>query len=167
MAAVSISVRRSRPPVSRVRTRFVDSATTLALSLASARAAHRLDVVALLDLDGTLLASAGDRQAAEDLAELASRAAREPRARRAEILPRLGVIVETIEKDGATWVLAATAADPKRDVRAVLEMIHEALPGSNRSVEDEESDDFESALDRAFSDDWGDDPLAGLMSVVG
>jgi hypothetical protein len=166
MAAVS-SVRRSRPPVSRVRVRVVDSATTLALSLASARAAFRLDVIALLDLDGTLLASAGDRRAAEDLASLASRAAREPRAHRASVLPRLGVIVETLEKDSATWILAATAADPKRDVRGMIEMIHDALPGGAAANDEVESDDFESALDKAFSEDWGEDPLAGLGSIVG
>lgn len=163
-----LSARRSsRPPVSRIRIRLVDSATTLALSLASARAAHRLDVIALLDLDGVLLASAGDRHAAEDLAELASRAAREPRARRLEILPRLGVMVETLEKDGATWILAATAANPTRDVRAVIEMIYEALPGGVAEREEPEEDDFENALDRAFTDDWGDDPLASLSAIVG
>lgn len=159
MAAVS-SVRRSRPPVSRVRLRIVDSATTLALSLASARAAFRLDVIALLDADGVLLASAGDRRAAIDLASLASRAAREPRAHRASILPRLGVIVETLEKDGGNWVLAATAADPKRDVRAIVEMIFDALPGGKAGADEVEEDDFENALDRAFSEDWGEDPLA-------
>lgn len=161
--AAAVSLRRSsRPPVSRVRIRVVDSATTLALSLATARAAHRLDVVALLDLDGTLLASAGDRLAAEDLGALASRAAREPRARRAEILPRLGVIVELIEKDGATWVLAATATDPKRDLRGLVEMIHDALPGLAAPREEVEEDDFENALDKAFSEDWGEESFAGL-----
>lgn len=165
MAAAVSPRRSSRPPVSRVRIRVVDSATTLALSLATARAAHRLDVIALLDMDGIMLASAGDRRAAEDLASLASRAAREPRARRIEILPRLGVIVELIEKDGATWVLAATAADPKRDVRSIIEMIHDALPGQpvRGEREDVEEDDFENALDKAFSEDWGEDSFAGLI----
>jgi hypothetical protein len=163
MAAAVSPRRSSRPPVSRVRIKIVDSATTLALSLATARAAHRLDVIALLDMDGMMLASAGDRRAAEDLASLASRAAREPRARRVEILPRLGVIVELIEKDGVTWVLAATAADPKRDVRGIIEMIHDALPGQPIARDEVEEDDFESALDKAFSGDWGEDSFAGLI----
>jgi hypothetical protein len=163
MAAAVSARRSSRPPVSRTRIRVVDSATTLALSLATARAAHRLDVIALLDMDGVMLASAGDRRAAEDLGSLATRAAREPRARRVEILPRLGVIVELIEKDGATFVLAATAADPKRDVRSIIEMIHDALPGHPVAKEEVEEDDFENALDKAFSGDWAEDSFAGLI----
>lgn len=145
-----------------MRVRVVDSATTLALLLATTRAAHRLDVIALLDMDGTLLASAGDRRAAEDLGALAVRAAREPRAKRASILPRLGVIVEVIEKDSGTWVLAATVTDPGRDVRGIVEMIREGLPVLGGTAEEVEEDDFESALDRAFSEDWGEDPFAGL-----
>ena len=82
-------------------------------------------------------------------------------------------MVETLEKDGGTWVLAATAADPKRDMRAVLEMIYDALPSAApsatrlRAGEEPEEDDFENALDRAFCDDWGDDPLASLSAIVG
>jgi hypothetical protein len=130
-----------------------DGATTLALSLASVRAAHRLDVIALCHLDGTLLCSAGDRHAAEELAPFAARAASEPRGRRADILPRLGVIVETVEHGGRTWVLAATATDPARDVRAIVASIRDVLPGLAAVAaksEDEEDEDFESALDQAF-----------------
>jgi hypothetical protein len=149
------STRRSRPPVSLVRVRVAeqDGATTLALSLASVRAAHRLDVIALCHLDGTLLCSAGDRYAAEELAPFAARAAHETRTRRADILPRLGVIVETVEHGGRTWVLAATATDPARDVRAIIASIREVLPAIvavAAKTEDDEDGDFESALDQAF-----------------
>lgn len=172
-AVVSTSTRRSRPPVSVVRLRAAeqDGATTLALSLASIRAAHRLDVIALCDLDGTLLCSAGDRIAAEELAPFAARAASQPRARRADLLPRLGVIVETVERGGRSWVLAATATDPARDVHAIVASIHDALPGiaaaASRDVTDEEDEDFETALDQAFGETWDDDPLADLASIVG
>lgn len=171
-ASVSTSLRRSRPPVSVVRLRAAeqDGATTLALSLASIRAEHRLDVIALCDLDGTLLCSAGDRIAAEELAPFAARAASQPRARRAEILPRLGVIVETVERGGRCWVLAATATDPARDVHAIVASIHEALPGiaaAASKTEEEEDEDFETALDQAFGESWDDDPLGDLGSIVG
>ena len=134
-----------------------DGATTLALSLASVRAAHRLDVIALCHQDGTLLCSAGDRYAAEELAPFAARAAKRPRDQRADMLPRLGVIVETVEHAGRTWVLAATATDPARDVRAIVASIRDSLPGiaAVASQTDEEDDvDFESALDQAFGEDW-------------
>jgi len=155
MAASLSAARRSRPPVSLARVRVVeqDGATTLALALASVRAAYRLDVIALCHLDGTLLCAAGDRYAAEELAPFAARAASQPRARRADILPRLGVIVETVERGGRTWVLAATAADPARDVRAIVESIRDALPAIAAAVsksEDDDDVDFESALDEAF-----------------
>jgi hypothetical protein len=127
--------RRSRPPVSEMRLRVApqDGATTLALSLASVRAAHRLDVLALCDLDGALLASAGDAHAAAELAPLAASAARETPERRAAILPRLGVIVDVIEsgvrgRDARTWVVAATATDPFRDVSAIVAAVEDILP---------------------------------------
>lgn len=178
------STRRSRPPVSfapfaRARVAEQDGATTLALSLASVRAAHRLDVIALCHLDGTLLCSAGDRYAAEELAPLAARAANEPRARRADVLPRLGVIVETVEHGGRTWVLAATAADPLRDVRALVASIETsirasmALPGiaaaARRADDDDDDDDegFETALDQAFGAGWDAGPLAHLCAIIG
>jgi hypothetical protein len=155
----------------RLRAAEQDGATTLALSLASVRAAHRLDVIALCDLDGTLLCSAGDRVAAEELAPFAARAANQPRGRRAEFLPRVGVIVETVERGGRSWVLAATTTDPARDVHAIVASIYDALPGiaaAASKAEDEEDEDFETALDQAFGESWDDeDPLGDLGSIVG
>lgn len=109
---------------------------TLALSLASVRASHRLDVLALCDLEGTVIASAGDRFAAEELAPLASAAARERPERRAEILPRLGVIVDTVERDARTWVIAATTTVPGRDLVALVAAIEEILPVSRPGADD-------------------------------
>lgn len=171
-AAVSTNTRRSRPPVSVTRLRVAeqDGATTLALSLASVRAAHRLDVIALCDLDGTLLCSAGDRVAAEELAPFAARAASQPRGRRAEVLPRVGVIVETIEHGGRCWVLAATTTVPARDVHAIVASLRDALPGiaaAASKTEEEDDEDFETALDRAFGESWDDDPLGELGSIIG
>ncbi|MBI2392620.1 MAG: hypothetical protein HYV09_23750 [Deltaproteobacteria bacterium] len=155
--------RRSRPPISytRVRAAAQDGATTLALSLASVRAAHRLDVLALCDLEGTLLASAGDAYAAEELAPFAASAARESRARRAEILPRLGVIVDTVERGGRTLVVAATATDPHRDVSAIVAAVEDALPPVNSTADEDEA--FGAAIEEAFTDSWDDDPLCDLV----
>jgi hypothetical protein len=135
----------------------------MALQLAVLRASFRLDVVALLAMDGRLIASAGDVAAAEELAPFAARAAREPRGRRFEVLPRIGVIVEVVEHAGKSWVFAATTTDPKRDVRAIIGALGEVLPDIVAAAEDDDDDGFEAALDEAFSasvdgsdddDDW-------------
>jgi hypothetical protein len=145
-----------------------EGATTMAIQLAVLRASFRLDVIALVALDGTLVASAGDLAAAEELAPFAAAAAREPRWRRGDVLPRLGVIVEVVEHAGRSWVLAATATDPKRDVRALLAALGEVLPdlAAAAAVEDEDDDAFEAALDEGFAD-GEDDDWFGLASAVG
>lgn len=154
--------------------RAEEGATELALQLAVLRASFRLDVVALVARDGTLLASAGDLEAAEELAPFAAKAANEPRGRRFDVLPRLGVIVEVVEHAGRSWVLAATATDPARDVRAIVASLREVLPtiaAAAASHEDEDDDAFESALDEAFSTPpdlgaWEDDDVFGELGAV-
>jgi len=147
----------------RVRVAPQDGATTLALSLASVRAAHRLDVLALCDLDGVLLASAGDGHAAEELAPLAAAAARETRERRASILPRLGVIVDTIECDARTWVIAATATDPFRDIAAILVAVEEILPRAPRSSFAPPSN-YEGTLDGTLGLELDDDLFGDMFA---
>lgn len=170
------SSRRSRPRISIVRTRTTpqDGATTLALHLAVVRATHRLDVVALVDLEGTLLASAGDRTSAEELAAFAAHVAEQPPARRAQIVPSVGVIVELVEHGDRTWIVAATAIHPTRDVRAILASIRDVLPAlaaAARAREAPPRDDLDAAFDDVFGaaqdHDDDDDPLAGLADLVG
>jgi hypothetical protein len=148
-----------------------EGATTMALQLAVLRATFRLDVVALIATDGTLIASAGDVVAAEELAPFAARAAREPRGRRFDVLPRIGVIVEVVEHAGRSWVFAATTTDPNRDVRAILSALRDALPDLMAAAEEEEDDGFEAALDEAFSatdgSDGDEDDWFGLAAAVG
>ncbi|MGZ3451756.1 MAG: hypothetical protein ACXVEF_19255 [Polyangiales bacterium] len=165
------SSRRSRPPFSLARARAEmhadEGATTMAIQLAVLRASFRLDVVALVAVDGTLIASAGDVAAAEELAPFAAAAAREPRGRRGEVLPRLGVIVEVVEHAGRSWVFAATTTDPKRDVRAIVNALGEVLPdiAAAAALDDDDDDGFEAALDQAF--DGEDDDWFGLAVAVG
>ncbi len=170
------ATRRSRPRISIVRTRTApqDGATTLALQLAVVRATHHLDVVVLVDLEGTLLASAGDRTSAEELAAFAAHVAKQPPSLRARIVPTVGVIVELVEHGDRTWIAAATAAHPTRDVRAFLASVRDVLPtlaAAARARRDSEADDeLDSAFDDVFGDGDGeedDDPLAGLADVVG
>lgn len=154
--SIAPSSRRSRPPISQTRIRVEpqDGATTLALSLATVRAAHRLDVLALCDLEGVLLASAGDRFAAEELAPLASAAARECPERRAAILPRLGVIVDTLDRAGRTWVIAATTTVPGRDIAALVAAIDEILPTTPAFDGDEPEPDFALDQDDDLFGEW-------------
>lgn len=154
--SIAPSSRRSRPPVSQTRIRVEpqDGATTLALSLATVRAAHRLDVLALCDLEGLLLASAGDRFAAEELAPLAAAAARETPERRAAILPRLGVIVDTIERCARTWVVAATTTIPGRDVTALVAAIEDILPSTPTPADEQPEPDFSLDQDDDLFGEW-------------
>lgn len=149
-SSIPPSSRRSRPPISQTRLRAApqDGDTTLALSLAAVRAAHRLDVIALCDLEGVVVASAGDRYAAEELAVVAAAAARETPERRAAILPRLGVIVDTLERAARTWVVAATTTVPGRDRAALLAAVEDVLPTADA---DEPEPVFE--LERDLDDD--------------
>lgn len=142
----------------------------MALQLAVLRASFRLDVVALIANDGTLIASAGDVAAAEELAPFAARAAREPRDRRFEVLPRIGVIVEVVEHAGRSWVFAATTTDPKRDVRAILSALGDVLPDIVAAAEEDDDDGFEAALDEAFAEvdgsDGDEDDWFGLAAAA-
>lgn len=146
-----------------------EEATTLALHLAIVAAAYRLDVLTLVDEDGIAIASVGDSAAALELAAIAASVVRAG-ARRASILPRRGVLLESIASGARRYAIAATGIDAAAEAHAIAEAVAEALPAAV-ALKAEDDDDLEASLEAFFAepdDDLFDEEFtpSGVVTIA-
>jgi hypothetical protein len=150
--------RRSRPPF-RASTRADAEASgldgrslDLALQLAALRSAHALDDVIIAELDGRLLAGAGDPDVERRMVLLALHAAQSCRAgdsMGATHCRRLWI--EPLELSGRTYLFAAKASHPLADPHAMARALEASFrPAADAAVSD---------ADDAFVDGRVDDPV--------
>jgi len=130
-----------------------DGATTLALHLAAVRAELALDVVVVIDLDGTTLAAVGDPDAAEELAHFARSLTTLAEHQRAEAIRRVGVLVAPVTGD--VWV-AATAERSLRDADTLVAMVREAVPDEHAAEDEALAASLSAAFDADDDDPFGD-----------
>lgn len=164
-APISVRVPVRRPvlvvkmPKTAVASPANDGATTLALHLAALRREHDLDGVVVLDADTAgLLASAGEADAALELARFARSVLDLPPSAKAEATRRVSLLVMHVR--GSLWVAAnAERALHEDEGEDLVTAVRAAMPEEPTA----EDDALAESLSRAFGEEDPDDPFVDWL----
>ena len=156
MAAQITPSNRMHPKIcidaERRRTRSIDPEIALQFQLQTVLEAHDVDVLVIADLDGAPLATAGDEEAAMNLAAFAAGVAKDHPAWQSMVTNQGFIVLQRVEVGIRTWVVAAKARFTLPDRRGIAR----AVVGTMRILRDGLALDVAAPIPLVSVGGWGD-----------